>query len=168
VGRHRFILGVLALVAGLLLLPSAASATTDRADYVAQAENACSSISHGFTFSLHAFKVAHRGGRAPDGKLIRQTLKALQPISKNYGQLTLRLSQIPPAAGDESLVAQWLDTRVSFKSFDDRGVRALRAHRIGKFRHLARRQQRYKKTVLRAIDAFGSPSPFHYCLGASI
>jgi hypothetical protein len=161
VGRELVVrLLPLALV-GVLILPAEASATTDRANYVAQAESACAAS--GGTFSLHAFKIAKRHSRY-DEELIRGTLRALETISKQYGRLTQRLSQIPPAPGDEALVERWLATRVRFKSFEDRGIQALRARRIGKFRYLARKQHHFKKKVWAALDAFGTPSPFYYCV----
>jgi hypothetical protein len=162
-GGRCFKLAALALGVGVLLLPSAASATTDRADYVAQADAACSSS---FSFSLHAFKLAHRGGRAPDRKLIRGTLRAIRRSSKDYRRLTGQLSQIPPAPGDESLVAQWLGARINYQSFYGRGIQALREHRIRRLHHWAGEQQRYKKVVHAALNAFGSPTPFHYCIYA--
>jgi hypothetical protein len=104
-----------------------ASATSSRAEYIAQVEQLC--VASQQQVEKHApkqttidpFKIKHQSDEG-----LRDQARRLGPVIKALGRLIGQIAAVPPAPADELAVAQWITGLHGWKRGFDRSIRALR------------------------------------------
>lgn len=96
-------------------------------------------------------------------RLVRKADRALgrfyTRISGIYGRTSGRIASVPPAPGDESAVATWLDGRSGAVTLGLAAGRAARQLKVGQASRLADRAIAASDTAVGGVSDFG----FHVC-----
>ena len=112
-----------------------AAATATRTEYVAQLDSICQSYDQPAGELIARFARDTRGllkeqihGDVADteGRLLRAFGRLLAGGTGLLGQMSARISAIPPPLGDEATVAAWLQGRASYERIARSGARAAR------------------------------------------
>jgi hypothetical protein len=152
-----------ALVSGLvtaLMIANPAQATETRAEYVAQVTPICDAanaeIDHISAERDRKLDLSEKALlRIGPARFFKRLTKTYEWESDRQREITAaaltRLDQIPPAAGDEALVAQWLGNRHLKQDLDTR-IDHLLEKSSGPKKHLSPRAKRNRKRVDRDLD----------------
>jgi hypothetical protein len=117
-----------------------ADAASTRAEYVAQAEAVCAAPTPQFIKLLKQEKqLQKRAGDLKPSQLAVRLGKIIGKLGRIEGQILTQLATIPPAPGDEAVIAQWLQGGRDTQALTNRGARAGKHGKLGQM--LARLNQ---------------------------
>ena len=115
----------------LAVTAAPALATTDRADYVTQVDQICSGSprdSGRFGPRLKTLFGPKQAGRVRN-RFINRIARILATFNNQFSSTTERIALVPPAPGDETAVAQWIDGLRRYATFTAESIRAFRHHK---------------------------------------
>ena len=117
------------VVIALAITATAAYAAATRAEYVAQVDPICRAANPKETGLLKALerriKQLHRHGvdtETPAKRVIRIAIRYYDRLAQLQRDQNDQIAMVAPGPGDESLVAEWLQTRTAASDFFQRGV----------------------------------------------
>jgi hypothetical protein len=161
----------IAVAIGLVVLATpatAANAASTRAEYVAQVDPICQA---GQAQERAAFKAYVKSAkrylrRHPNSDPDKPSKQIFRLVTRLYSRILAidrsvlaQLNSIPPAAGDEAAVAEWLGVRTQSADLLERSIHALQRQKLKLFFRL------YLKSIRRSLQATLPISDFgfRYC-----
>jgi hypothetical protein len=156
----RRAIGVLITVTILAAATTTADAAASRAEYVAQVDPICRAAGPPVFKAFVQYSKAAQRKRVTnqnDPKLVGPAVRFFADLERIYGGLTSSIATVPPAPGDETIVAAWLQARETVRQNLDRARRLAKNRNLKRANRLTGRAGWGKASNI--VSAFG----FKYC-----
>jgi hypothetical protein len=161
----RRLAGAIAAVVVLSAISVApASAASTRTEYVAQVDPICQEARERWLKpEARYFKESVRVERVEEGKqrkralnrLLRMLAKVFAVRARVETSASSQIATVPPAPGDESIVATWLEQRRQWTSGLSQLAAPIRHHRYRAFSRLAKQAEMTRKAANATVAGFG-------------
>ncbi|HEY3192470.1 MAG TPA: hypothetical protein VGJ61_06775 [Solirubrobacterales bacterium] len=145
------------LSVGLIAVWAApADAASTRAEYVAQAEAVCAAPAPQLIKLIQQEKQLHkRAGDLTSSQLAVKLGKILGKLSTIEGRILTQLATIPPAPGDEAVIAQWLQGERDSQAPLNRAARAGKHGKLGQMLALLKQSISVSTQANQLVADFG-------------
>jgi hypothetical protein len=158
------------IVIALAITVTTALAAATRAEYVAQVDPICQSTGQpegkaAFAYLKALNKFNHQIAAGVRRKkainpFVRQTTKFFGRVSRIEAAATFQIAGVPPAPGDESTVAVWIQQRTESTGLLNQAIAALKHRRLNAFMRLTNQWTAKIDESEATVAGFG----FRYCV----